>query len=159
MVERSVTEREIELRWTAHAKEHEMHDVAHEVDHGHTTDLIHKNEETTDKRIDRMSDVILQLQNQSTSFLTRDAYDRAHLDLEEKLRSEISSLEDRHEALIKSMLNRHESDYNAVRESIQAEREVRRSLEGSLNTWKWLAGFLGASGVAGVILFFATQGG
>lgn len=38
-----------------------------------------------------------------------------------------------------------------VRQEIATEREARKEMGGSLNTWRWLAGFLGVGGIAAVL--------
>lgn len=39
----------------------------------------------------------------------------------------------------------------ALRHEIATERESRKELAGALNTWRWLAGFLGVGGIGTVI--------
>lgn len=39
----------------------------------------------------------------------------------------------------------------ALRQEIATEREARKELSGSLNTWRWLAGFLGLSGIGALL--------
>lgn len=53
-----------------------------------------------------------------------------------------------------SMVSRdlHDADVSRLESLIATEREARRSSEGSLATWRFIAGFLGLSGVVGVIL-------
>lgn len=45
-----------------------------------------------------------------------------------------------------------DSQLDRVEGLVATEREARRAAEGSLATWRFLAGFLGVSGLAGVIL-------
>lgn len=75
-----------------------------------------------------------------------DKYDAAH-----------KALADEHAADMNRIDIRHSIDQTNVLKEVQNERELRKSFEGSVNTWKWIASFLGASGVAGVILLFISR--
>ena len=46
----------------------------------------------------------------------------------------------------------HDADVARLESLIATEREARRASEGSLATWRFIAGFLGLSGVVGVVL-------
>lgn len=90
------------------------------------------------------------------STVPRELFDNYVNENSDRVSSAISTINEKNETLAKSLINRHDADYNGLRELLQGEREARKSLEGSINTWKWIASFLGASGVAGVIILFAT---
>lgn len=141
----------------AHEEVHRIHEAAHEREHQMTNIALTKAEESMNQRLEGMNQFREQLNSQTQSFVTRDTFDKYTRDMESKMSVALQSLEDKNEALVKSLINTHNSDYNTIRELLQSEKEIRRSFEGSINTWKWIAGFLGASGVAGVILLFATR--
>lgn len=44
----------------------------------------------------------------------------------------------------------------ALRSEIATEREARKEMAGSLNAWRWLAGFLGLAGT-GTVIYALTQ--
>lgn len=142
---------------TAHERVHSIHAEAHDREHELNELAITKAENQVDRRLEGMNEFRDQLNKQAQTFVTRDIFDKYTSDMEAKIEIALASLSDKDEALIRSAINRHDSDFNSLRDLIQAEREVRKAFEGSINTWKWLAGFLGASGVAGVILLFATK--
>lgn len=153
-----VLAQKLEEQLKAHERVHAIHETSHEREHQMTNTALTKAEQSMNLRLEGMNQFREQLNSQTQSFLTREIFDKYTKDVEAKMELALQSLEDKDEALIRALANRHDSDYNTIRELLQSEKEIRRSFEGSINTWKWIAGFLGASGVAGVILLFAQRG-
>ena len=60
--------------------------------------------------------------------------------------------ENRHQANTMVSRELHDSDIDRLHAEIATEREARKGAEGSLATWRFIAGFLGVSGVAGLLL-------
>lgn len=151
-----ITER-IDANLEAHERVHEIHAAAHEREHSMTNLALEKAEQSMDHRLDSMNEFREQLNKQTATFLSRESYEKAHQELIDKIDLALSTLTEKDNVVTQSLVNRHDSDFNSLRDLIGAEREIRKAFEGSINTWKWLAGFLGASGVAGVIFLFATR--
>lgn len=141
----------------AHEQVHRIHEIAHEREHNMTNTALTKAEESMNQRLEGMNQFREQLNAQTQNFVTREVFEKYTKDLDVKMDLALSAMSEKFEALVTSLVNRHNADYNTIRELLQSEKEIRRSFEGSINTWKWIAGFLGASGVAGVILLFATR--
>lgn len=141
----------------AHAREHQLHEQAHVREHEMATIALNKAEDSMNRRLEGMNEFREQLNSQAAYFVTREAFERYIKENELKTDTAISALTDKWETVAKSLVNAHNTDFNSLSGEIQNEREIRKVFEGSMNTWKWLASFLGASGVAGVILLFATN--
>lgn len=141
----------------AHVREQELHAQAHEREHQMTATALDKAEQSMDKRLEQMTVFREELNAQAGSFVNREMFERYIKESEAKVDTSIAALTDKWDIIAKSLVNRHEADFNIQAQEIQNEREFRRAFEGSMNTWKWIASFLGASGVAGVILLFATN--
>lgn len=141
----------------AHEKVHDIHSHAHDREHEMTNLAITKAAQSMDVRLESMNEFRDQLTVQSQTFLTREVFEKYTQDFDAKMDLALSSVADKSDTLMRSLVNSHNSDYNSLRDLIQAEREIRKAFEGSINAWKWLAGFLGASGVAGVVFLFATR--
>lgn len=152
-----ITRREFELRYNAHTREHDQHTKYHEAEHKMTEIALNKADANLEKRLEGMNGFRAQLERQASEFVTREIFDSYVK--EQSGRNEIASksASEKYDAIMNAIVNRHDSDMDSIKESIQAEREHRKTFEGSMNTWKWIASFLGASGVAGVILLFITR--
>lgn len=120
-----------EARWRGHEHEHALSVVA-----------VSKAEAGLDRRLEGMNQFRAQLDRQAADFITREAYD---------------AQTDRFDAIFRAQAAKHDSDNDALKDQVQTEREIRKSFEASVNTWKWIASFLGASGIGGVILLFVTR--
>lgn len=162
-----VTRRESEAAWAAHHREHDIHERSHAVEHQMTQDALNKADLALERRLEGMNEFRAQLEKQAGAFLTREVFDGYSKEQAEKISVALSAANDKHDTIIKAIVNRHDSDTDALqtqiqelkeslRQEIQSEREIRKTNEGSINTWKWIATFLGASGLAGVVLMFAT---
>lgn len=104
-----------------------------------------------------MNEFRSQLQSQAATFVSRDMFDTY---VKENVVSRDQShtyIGEKYDALLAALNEKHDRDIALFRSEIQEEREVRKRFEGSINTWKWIVGFLGASGVGGVILLFITN--
>jgi len=163
-----VTRRELDLLLNAHSREHDLHDRAHVMEHDMTGTALNKADRALEIRLEGMNEFRAQLEKQAGQFLTREAFDAYIKEQATKTELAVSTNTDKYDTIIKAIVNRHDSDTDslheenvalkeALRAEIQQEREYRKTFEGSINTWKWIATFLGASGLAGVILMFATQ--
>jgi len=139
---------------TAHNREHELNRIAHEREHELNDKALNKAEQSMDKRLEGMNEFREQLNSQTATFVNRETFERYTKESDVKIDAALLALTDKWDTISKSLVNRHDSDFNSLAGEIQAEREIRKSFEGSVNTWKWLASFLGASGVAGVIYLF-----
>jgi len=151
-----VTRRESDLLWSAHQREHSLHGEAHELEHRMTQEALEKADNSLERRLEGMNEFRAQLEKQAGAFLTREVFEAFVKEQANKTELALSNMADKYDTLIKAIVNRHDSDTDTLRDEIQREREIRKTFEGSVNTWKWLATFLGASGVAGVIIMFAT---
>lgn len=69
----------------------------------------------------------------------------------------LKSITEKYDSAIANTVERHDKDFTSVRNELQVEREIRKVFEGGVSTWKWIAGFLGASGVVGVLALFITR--
>lgn len=109
-------------------------------------EALNKSESSMDHRLEAMNEFRSQLDRQAGTFITRESYETA-----------LDALSEKFDSALRSLINRHDSDYNSISKDLQTEREIRKTFQGSVNTWRWIAGFLGASGVAGVIALFITR--
>lgn len=151
-----VTRRESDLLWSAHQREHALHGNSHEMEHRMAQEALEKADAGLERRLEGMNEFRAQLEKQAGAFLTREVFEAYVKEQTAKVETALTNSNDKYDTLIKAIVNRHDSDTDSLREEIQREREIRKTFEGSVNTWKWLATFLGASGVAGVIIMFAT---
>jgi hypothetical protein len=142
---------------TAHEREHELHSKFHDTEHIMTQTALEKADSTLEKRLTEMNQFREQLERQAGSFITRTTFDDFVKERNDKLDTAIRTIVEKYDSLLNAVVSRHDSDIGAIREQLQSEREYRKSFEGSMNTWKWIASFLGASGVAGVIILFITR--
>lgn len=178
--EENVSRRENDLLWVAHIQLHSMHDKSHELEHSMTSEALNKADSALERRLEGMNEFRAQLDRQTATFLTREIFDSYTKEESNKVEVALTASSDKYDTIIKAMVNRHESDTETLENEIQAlkeafqtqlqtstsslekeiqgEREYRKTFEGSINTWKWLLGFLGASGLAGVIYMFANGG-
>lgn len=154
--EELVTHREFDYSWNAHMREHQLHEDAHELEHAMTSEALTKADLALERRLEGMNEFRAQLEKQSGAFLTREVFEQIIKELTNKTDSALTNSAEKYDTIVKAIVNRHESDMQALKDEIQGEREYRKTFEGSINTWKWIATFLGASGLAGVILMFAT---
>lgn len=176
--EKPITRREMELLLEGHGREHDLHDKAHFMEHQMTSEALNKADRALEIRLEGMNEFRAQLEKQAGAFLTREVFEQFIKELTEKTERALITNADKYDTIIKAIVNRQDTDSDslssAIQESkesikeevqqlreslkteIQQEREYRKTFEGSINTWKWIATFLGASGVAGVILMFAT---
>lgn len=173
--DRFVTEQLASARWTAHFREHELSDsqraqlvraydnalaqavVSHQREHQLGQVAIEKAEEAINRRLETMNDFRAQLTEQQATFLARETFDSYVKDSDRKQELLSVTSGEKFEAVVRGLASRHDTDFEALRQQIQAEREIRKAFEASINTWKWIASFLGASGVAGVVLLFSTR--
>lgn len=166
--EKPLSRREFKIIQDAHSREHALHEKAHELEHEMSSEALHKADTTLERRLEGMNEFRAQLEKQSSDFLTREIFEQYTKEQTLKVETALDASTDKYDTIIKAIVNRHDSDTDASRDShdndiqalrneIQQEREHRKTFEGSINTWKWIATFLGASGVAGVILLFASQ--
>jgi len=152
-----ITRREFDLVTSAHAREHVLHQSAHEVEHEMTQAALVKSDLDLERRLEGMNEFRAQLEKQAGAFLTREIFDAYVKDQAAKVELALNNNTEKYDAVINAMINRHDSDTDALKDQIQSEREYRKTFEGSVNTWKWIATFLGASGLGGVILLFITR--
>lgn len=155
--EEFLTLRENDIRWQSHDKVHDVHATSHVDMHVLTKMALEKADEVLEKRLEGMNEFRAQLERQAGAFITREIYETYIKEQALKFETALSSSTEKYDALISAIVARHDADTDSTREQIQNEREVRKTFEGAMNTWKWIASFLGASGVAGVILLFATR--
>ncbi len=155
--DKKVTQREFEIRFAAHQREHELHEKFHEAEHEMTELALNKADNSLERRLEGMNEFRAQLEKQSAAFLTREIFDAYTKEQTSKIEVALTASTEKYDAVINAIVTRHDADVSSMKEALQAEREHRKSFEGSINTWKWLASFLGASGVAGVILLFMTK--
>lgn len=141
----------------AHQREHALHTDFHTTEHQMTQRALEKADSTLERRLEGMNEFRDQLERQSGNFVTRETHETFVKERTEKLDTALATINEKYDSLLNAVVNRHEADMEATRNQIQSEREYRKTFEGSVNTWKWIATFLGASGVAGVILMFATR--
>jgi hypothetical protein len=139
-----------------HQREHEIHINAHAKEHEYTNLAIIKAEGSLDKRLEGMNEFRAQLSSQTATFVTREIFDRYSKEMAEKVDVAFKASNAKQEALTAAQTERHESEMRNLFLQVQTERELRKAFEGSINTWKWIVGFLGASGLAGVIMLFVT---
>lgn len=59
---------------------------------------------------------------------------------------------EKNEFAIKNLTLKYDAGFTALENKLQEEREIRKSFEGSLSSWKWLAGFLGLSGLGSILV-------
>jgi len=155
--EQDVSRREFDYSWNAHMREHQLHENAHELEHTMTSEALNKADAALERRLEGMNEFRAQLEKQSGAFLTREVFEQVIKDTNTKTDLALVNHADKYDTIIKAIVNRHEADMDALKDEIQGEREYRKTFEGSINTWKWIATFLGASGLAGVIIMFATR--
>lgn len=141
----------------AHSREHMLHEQAHVREHEMSNIALNKAEDSMNRRLEGMNEFREQLNAQAAYFVNREVFEKTTKETDAKTDAAIAALADKWDTIAKSLINKHDTDFNALAGEIQSEREIRKSFEGSMNTWKWLASFLGASGVAGVILLFASS--
>jgi len=152
-----ITRREFDLVIAGHNKEHDLHDKAHHIEHEMTEAALVKADSTLETRLEGMNEFRSQLEKQAGQFLNRESFDQQMKEYTLRNSTAIETLSDKYDAIINAMVNRHDADTEGLKEQIQTERELRKEFQGSINTWKWIATFLGASGVGGVILLFITR--
>lgn len=153
----TATQRELELLLNSHEKEHILAKESHEKVHEMESLALIKAEIQMSHRLESMNEFREQLNSQAATFLTRDAIESSLEEWGLKLETASSTYSEKTETVFKALVSRHDSDYDTLRELIQGEREARKQFEGSINTWKWIASFLGASGVVGVFLLFVNN--
>lgn len=166
--EKMITQREFEIRFEAHQREHDLHQTFHETEH-HTTETALVNaDRSLERRLEGMNEFRAQLERQAGAFLTREIFEQYSKEQGNKVELALANNVDKYDTIIKAIVNRHDSDMESarveiqtlkenLRSEIQSEREHRKTFEGSINTWKWLLGFIGASGLGGVILLLIER--
>jgi len=168
--EKFVTQREFQIRVDAHQREHDLHAKFHESEHKMTETALNKADDTLEHRLEGMNEFRAQLEKQAAAFLTREIFEQYTKEQANRLETVLNTNSEKYDAIIKAIVNRHDSDTDsissqitsvkeALQKEIQAEREVRKTFEGSVNTWKWIATLLGASGIGGVILLLIDKAG
>lgn len=152
-----MTQREFEIRFVAHQREHDLHQSFHDSEHNMTELALNKADEALERRLEQMNEFRAQLEKQASTFLTRDLFDQYTKEQVNKIEDAIVNNAEKYDTIIKAIVNRHDSDNESLRTEIQSEREHRKTFEGSVNTWKWILGFIGASGLGGVILLLIER--
>lgn len=155
--EKFVTQKEFQILFDAHQREHDLHAKSHESEHIMSERALTKADTGLERRLEGMNEFRAQLEKQAGAFLTRETFEAYSKEQTNKSELALKNTAEKYDTIINAIVSRHDSDFESIRESIQSEREYRKSFEGSMNTWKWIASFLGASGVAGVILLFLTK--
>lgn len=157
MNEKPVTRRELDLLLNAHNREHDLHDRAHKVEHEMTQSALTKADNALEIRLEGMNEFRAQLEKQAGAFITREFFEQYTKEQNNKTETALNTNTEKYDTIVKAIVNRHDSDIDAMEKAIQSEREHRKTFEGSVNTWKWIATFLGASGLGGVILMLITR--
>lgn len=155
--EKMITQREFQIRFEAHQREHDLHAKFHETEHGMTELALNKADQALERRLEAMNEFRAQLEKQSSTFLTREIFDQYTKEQVNKTERAIEGNAEKYDTIIKAIVNRHDSDNDSLRQEVQSEREYRKTFEGSVNTWKWIVTFLGASGLGGVILLLIDK--
>lgn len=140
-----------------HHREHEVHAKAHDREHASTKEALDKADAALEVRLEGMNEFRAQLEKQSSTFLTREIFETYVKEQTSKLEAALASFSSKYDVLIQAKGEKHDTDFKILRESITEEREHRKASEASISTWKWIATFLGASGLGGVILLFSTR--
>lgn len=129
---KEASDRSIAAAWEAHQREHD-----------NAAKAIERAEVSLNSRLEGMNQIRGQLDRQAATFVTRDAYD---------------GQAEKYDAVFRALATKHDADIDLVRGQIQVEREVRKTLEGSITTWRWIASFLGVGGIGGVLYLLVTRG-
>ena len=87
----------------------------------------------------------------------REVFDNYVKESDSRVQLALKSVTEKYDTLIAAKTETHQTDVKIINEQIATEREIRKENQGSIATWKWLIGFLGVSGVGGVILLFLTR--
>jgi len=155
--EKFISQREFQVRFEAHQREHDLHERFHETEHIMTETALNKADSTLEHRLEGMNEFRAQLEKQASAFLTREVFEQYTKEQTNKFETALTNNADKYDTIIKAIVSRHDSDVDSLEKEIQSEREVRKTFEGSVNTWKWIATLLGASGIGGVILMLISR--
>ena len=71
MADPDALNREVELRWAAHEREHAQHEASHAREHEMTTLALGKAETTMDRRLEGMNEFRAELTRQAATFWTK----------------------------------------------------------------------------------------
>lgn len=79
--------------------------------------------------------------------------------LANEMRQGFAALDRRIDDVIKEpnrRLDVMESEIKSLDKAVDTEREERRALQGSIGTWKWIAGIVGLPGIIGLLVALAN---
>jgi hypothetical protein len=167
-LDKPITRREFDTSTQHHAEIHQLEERTRQISADMTSESLKKSDSSMERRLEGMNEFRAQLEKQAGDFVTREVFENYTKEQSEKTSTALASSNDKYDTIIKAIVNRQDSDSDLLRDEItsvkaglskeiQNEREVRKTFEGSINTWKWIATFLGASGLAGVLYTLATR--
>lgn len=133
MAAKVITQRESDIRWIEHQREHGYEREAVEK-------AAEKNAAAIDDSTEKFETLIKAAENKHDADITR---------ITERRESDITN----QETVIQAVVNRHDADYNSLRDLIQTEKEARKGFEGSLTAVKYIAGFFSVSSILSLFGF------
>ena len=116
-------------RQSLHDREHEAAERAHRREHDADQRAINLAVQGIDRRLDELNQLRKEVVTDRSMFLSSETYAAEHNGLKIELRTKVDALGQRIDALEK----------------------VMDRAEGAVNTWRFIAGFLGVSGVAALV--------
>jgi hypothetical protein len=113
-------------RWSAHHRYHESVDRAHRETHAAEERALDVRSREVDRRLEDLNHLRDEVVSDRAQFLRSETFMAEHRLLQQEVRGLMDTLTKRVD---------------------DAEKAIDRAT-GAVNTWRWIAGFLGASGVA-----------
>lgn len=123
-------------RWAEHQRAHDRAEEAHRREHEAEARALDKGGEQLEHRLTELNKLREEVVLDRTQFVRADTWAAEH-----------KALQQGFEALVEKLALR-----------IDAVEKAYDRAEGAVNTWRWLAGFLGIGGVALIVWSLATFG-
>jgi len=123
-------------RWLQHDKEHEAAEKAHQREHQSEGKAVDLAVDGMERRLDELNQLRKEVVLDRSQFLTVSTWDAEHKALKNEMRTKQEAMDKRIDTLEK----------------------IIDHFEGSLNTWRGIAAFLGVTGVGAVIYAIANSG-
>ena len=130
-------------RWAQHEREHDKADSVHRREHETEQRSLELAAAQIERRLDDLNELRAEVLKDRTEYVRLDIYRAEHGALKSELLAQIDKVSGLTEAIRASLDN--------------VQKSLDRA-EGAVNTWRFIAGFLGIGGVALIIWSLASFG-
>ena len=130
-------------RWSQHEREHDTADAVHRREHEAEQRSLTLAAQQIERRLEDLNELRAEVLKDRAAFIQVDTYRAEHSALKAELLGQIEK--------VRAIAERIGDSLDTVQKSVDRA-------EGAVNTWRWIAGFLGIGGVALIIYSLATFG-